>query len=101
VEAKGWQAFYAALLVERSKFGLNELLDVSPNEAKTSTSLTRIGRTISRLGAEDAANKPGVASAGYGTKREEQGVPDKLRAPDLMTNKPASMADRDNSERRR
>jgi hypothetical protein len=26
VEAKAWQAFYAALLLERSKFGLNELL---------------------------------------------------------------------------
>jgi hypothetical protein len=26
VEAKGWQAFYATLLMERSKFGLNELL---------------------------------------------------------------------------
>ena len=27
MEAKGWQAFYATLLMERSKFGLNELLD--------------------------------------------------------------------------
>jgi hypothetical protein len=26
VEAKAWQAFYATLLLERSKFGLNELL---------------------------------------------------------------------------
>jgi hypothetical protein len=30
VEAKGWQAFYATLLMERSEFGLNELLDLWP-----------------------------------------------------------------------
>ena len=29
-EAKSWQAFYATLLLERSKFGLNELLDARP-----------------------------------------------------------------------
>ena len=87
--------------MERSEFGLNELLDVSPNRTSNSAALTRIGETTHQLRAEDAANKPGVASAGIWTKREEQGAPDKLRASDLMTNKQASMADRDNSERRR
>jgi hypothetical protein len=29
VEAKAWQAFYATPLLERSKFGLNELLGVT------------------------------------------------------------------------
>ncbi len=87
--------------MERSKFGLNELLDRSSGRTKDSTALTGIGRTIRQLEAEDAANKPGVASAGFGTKREELGAPDKPRAPYLMTNKHASIADRDNSERRR
>jgi hypothetical protein len=34
VEAEAWQAFYATLLLERSKFGLNELLGdaLEPNE---------------------------------------------------------------------
>jgi hypothetical protein len=32
VEAKAWQAFYATLLLERSKFGLNELLGLIPKE---------------------------------------------------------------------
>jgi hypothetical protein len=30
VEAKAWQAFSATLLLERSKFGLNELLGAQP-----------------------------------------------------------------------
>jgi hypothetical protein len=34
VEAKAWQAFYAALSLERSKFGLNELLGLALGAAK-------------------------------------------------------------------
>ena len=31
MEAKAWQAFSATLLLERSKFGLNELLGANPS----------------------------------------------------------------------
>jgi hypothetical protein len=34
VEAKAWQAFSATLLLERSKFGLNELLGCVPSGKK-------------------------------------------------------------------
>ncbi len=83
----------------RSGFGLNELLDVSSNKTRNSAALICTGPRTRQLGAEDAANKPGVASAGVWTKREEQGAPDIPRAHHLMTNKPASISGRDNSER--
>jgi hypothetical protein len=85
----------------RSGFGLNELLDQGFDRTRNSAALIRIGRTIRQLRAEDAANMPGVASAGFWTKREEQGAPDKPRAQRLMANKLASSAIRDNSERLR
>ena len=68
MEAKAWQAFYATLLLERSKFGLNELLDEGPDSTGSPAALTPLARLPANPGAEDAANQRGVASAGVWPK---------------------------------
>ena len=53
MEAKAWQAFYATLLLERSKFGLNELLDARLQSTRIPTAF-----------GEHALVRPVVASRG-------------------------------------
>jgi len=58
VEAKAWQAFYATLLLERSKFGLNELLGLIPaprhDLTHTADHAWPLTKVAARLGSENA-----------------------------------------------
>ena len=56
MEAKAWQAFYATLLLERSKFGLNELLDLKPENYPNILAFWR----------EDISLEPAIETAALG-----------------------------------
>ena len=78
MEAKAWQAFYATLLLERSKFGLNELLGLKRDLRKLE--LTRSAQRPDRS-EMSAAYQP---KAGRNTLQQTTMFQDGLDAPERV-----------------
>ena len=78
MEAKAWQAFYATLLLERSKFGLNELL--GPNQLADRVPDKQEAEGKPNNCAEHSANRPGQRASNAEPAWPYQPMVQKLRA---------------------
>src|SRR3569832_1378973 len=76
-EAKAWQAFYATLLRERSKFGLNELLDARVQSTGIPTAFGEhalVRLVVASRGHLDEARRVGRAAKSQGATFDDRRI---------------------------